>query len=64
MGFVGFMGSGLGRGLRIVVGIVLIVIGWRMQSTAGTVLWIVGLVPLAAGLFNFCLVAPLVRSSH
>lgn len=59
-GFAWFMASNTGRGLRIVVGLVLIVWGWSMHGQiAGTVLMVVGLVPLAAGVFDVCLLAPL-----
>ena len=61
MKFSQFMASNLGRLLRIVAGVVLIVIGFQMKSTGGYVLAIVGLVPLAAGVFDFCLLAPLLQ---
>lgn len=54
-----FLSSNLGRLIRIIVGVVLIVIGFQMKSAGGYVLAIIGLVPLAAGVFDFCLVAPL-----
>lgn len=59
MGFVQFMRSSAGRGLRIVAGLVLIVLGFIVGGAGGVVLGAVGLVPLAAGLFGFCLFAPL-----
>ena len=59
MGFARFMAGPLGRGIRILAGLVLIFFGYRMHSTAGTILAIVGLVPLGAGLFDVCLFAPL-----
>ncbi len=49
-----FMASTPGRALRIVAGLTLIVFGWATGGTAGTVLAIVGLVPLSAGAFDFC----------
>jgi hypothetical protein len=57
--FVGFMASSAGRILRIVAGIALIGWGVSMSSATGTVLALIGLVPLAAGLFDFCVFAPL-----
>ncbi len=58
--FVGFMASGTGHLLRIVVGIVLILLGLLVvQGTWGWVLVVIGLVPLAAGVFDFCLLGPL-----
>ena len=58
MSFVSFMRSGAGRGLRIVAGGA-IVAGIAIGATGGTILAIVGVVPLAAGVFNVCLFAPL-----
>jgi hypothetical protein len=60
MGFAQFMSSGLGRGLRIVAGIILIAVGLAVVGgTGGIVLAVVGLVPLLAGVFDVCLFAPL-----
>ena len=57
---VSFLASPAGRIIRIVAGIALIIWGlWGLGSTAGMVVAIVGLVPLAAGLFDFCVFAPL-----
>lgn len=57
--FVKFMVSGWGRGLRIIAGLILIAIGAFLLSTINWVLVIIGIIPLAAGLFDFCLLAPL-----
>jgi hypothetical protein len=60
MEFARFMSSSFGRLLRIVAGIALIVIGLAIvHGIGGIILAIVGLVPLIAGLFNFCVFAPL-----
>ena len=60
MGFAKFMSSGLGRGLRIVVGLALIVIGlFSIGGTGGVILAVVGAVPLVAGAVDVCLFAPL-----
>ncbi len=60
MGFAQFMSSGLGRGLRIVAGIILIAVGLAVVGgTGGMVLAVIGLVPLLAGVFDVCLFAPL-----
>jgi hypothetical protein len=60
MGFAQFMSSGLGRGLRIVAGIILIAVGLAVVGgTGGIMLAVVGLVPLLAGAFDVCLFAPL-----
>ena len=58
--FVSFMASATGRIVRIAAGIALIAWGlWGLGNTAGIVLAIVGLIPLAAGLLDFCVFAPL-----
>ncbi len=57
MTFVRFMESVSGRSLRVAVGLVLFVVG----AVLGGPWWVlaaVGLVPIAAGVFNFCLLAP------
>ena len=60
MRFVEFMGSIAGRGIRIAAGVVLIIIGLVViGGVGGVVVAAIGLVPIAAGLFNFCLVGPL-----
>ena len=58
--FVKFMASTTGRIVRIVAGLALI--GWGLLGlggTSGLIVAIVGLVPLAAGQFDFCVFAPL-----
>lgn len=58
--FVTFMASGAGRIARIIAGIVLVVLGVLViGDVAGIIVAVVGLVPLAAGVFDFCLFAPL-----
>ncbi len=58
--FVKFMASTTGRIARAVAGLVLILWGLMgIGGTTGIVIAVVGLVPLAAGLFDFCLFAPL-----
>ena len=60
MGFAKFMSSGLGRGLRIVVGLALMAIGLlSMTGPGGLILAVIGAVPLVAGLLDVCLFAPL-----
>ncbi len=61
MEFAAFMASPVGRGIRIVAGIALIVVGLIVlnASTLGVILAIVGLVPLVAGIADFCVFAPL-----
>jgi hypothetical protein len=55
----GFLASGSGRITRIIAGLVLIGIGWRFHSTPGIVIAIVGFIPLLAGIFDVCLLGPL-----
>ena len=57
--FVKFMASPAGRITRIVAGILLVVLGIFMHSVGGIIVAVVGLVPLLAGLFDFCVFAPL-----
>lgn len=58
--FARFMASGAGRLLRIIVGLVLILIGLLLvKGTWGWVIAVIGLVPLAAGIFDFCILGPL-----
>jgi hypothetical protein len=60
MGFAKFMASAAGRILRIVAGIALMLIGvFVLNNVAGYILAAVGLVPLVAGVFDFCIFAPL-----
>jgi hypothetical protein len=61
MKFSQFMASTAGRLLRIVAGIALVIVGLMMQSTGGYILAVVGLLPLAAGVFDWCIFAPLFR---
>lgn len=58
--FVKFMVSPAGRALRVVAGIALI--AWAILGLSGTtsiIVAVVGAVPLLAGLFDFCVFAPL-----
>ena len=58
--FIAFMASTTGRLLRIVAGIALIAAGLLvLEGTAGIIVAVVGVVPLSAGLLDFCLFAPL-----
>lgn len=58
--FIAFMASPAGRIIRVVAGAALI--AWGLLGLGGTwgiVVAIVGAVPLLAGLFDFCVFAPL-----
>lgn len=58
--FVKFMASPAGRITRIVAGIALIAWGLMgLSGVSGIVVALIGAVMLAAGLFDFCLFAPL-----
>ena len=60
--FVKFMASRNGRITRIVAGAVLIILGFFVVDEyydLGVILMVVGLVPLLAGIFDYCLLAPL-----
>lgn len=59
-GFFRFIATPTGRIIRVVAGLALILIGWlALEGVGGWILAIVGLAPLAAGLFDWCLFAPL-----
>jgi hypothetical protein len=58
--FVSFMASTTGRVIRIVAGVALVLWGLMgIPGTTGMVIAVIGVVPLAAGLFDFCVFAPL-----
>lgn len=58
--FISFMASTTGRVLRAVVGLVLLYVGWVvMGGTGGIIVALIGVVMIAAGVFDFCLFAPL-----
>jgi hypothetical protein len=58
--FVKFMASIAGRVTRVVAGLALIFWGLMgIGGAAGMVVAIIGLVPFVAGLFDFCIFAPL-----
>jgi hypothetical protein len=59
-GFFQFMASMNGRITRVVAGLALVLLGMlSVQGTTGTIIAVVGLVPLAAGLFDFCVFSAL-----
>ena len=58
--FVSFMASPAGRITRVVAGIALIAWGLLgIPGGGGVVVAIIGLVPMVAGIFDFCIFAPL-----
>ena len=58
--FFRFIANPAGRLVRSVAGIILIVVGlaW-IHGAGGWILAVIGLVPLAAGVFDWCVFAPL-----
>jgi hypothetical protein len=58
--FVAFMASSAGRFVRAAAGILLIAWGLLgIGGTGGLIVAIIGALPLVAGLFDFCVFAPL-----
>jgi len=54
------MASTTGRIVRIVAGVALVAWGLLgLSGTTGIIVAVIGLVPLLAGLFDFCVFAPL-----
>lgn len=62
MRFARFMASPLGRGGRIVLGIMLIGVGTgAVGGVVGLLIAVVGLLPLTLGFINGCILAPFLR---
>lgn len=59
MNFVTFMASVPGRLIRIAAGFALLALGLSLGTPGGWVLAGFALLPIAAGAFNFCGIAPL-----
>ena len=58
--FVSFMASTAGRITRVVAGLLLVAWGFMgLTGVIGIIVAVIGLVPLVAGLFDFCVFAPL-----
>ncbi len=60
MEFARFMASFSGRALRVIVGVGIIWWGMRMGSAVGTLIAIVGVLPVLAGVLNVCGIASLI----
>lgn len=58
MAFAVWMSKPAGRILRIVAGLVLIGVGLYLQTFWGYAVAVIGVVPVLAGIFDFCLIAP------
>jgi len=54
------MASPIGRGVRIAVGIALIIVGIALGGVGGWALAAFGLLPLATGAFNVCPISPFI----
>jgi len=53
---INFMQSGWGRVLRVVLGLVLVYVGWVvLGGTVGIIVAIVGLLPIVMGIWGPCL---------
>ena len=60
-GFAKFINSLTGRVTRIIVGLALIIWGYtQLGQTSGIILILIGLIPLSAGLFDLCIISPLI----
>ena len=59
--FISFMASTAGRIVRAVAGIVLLYVGFSVMGggVGGIIVALIGVVMIAAGVFDFCLFAPL-----
>lgn len=60
MPFLNFLGSQAGRVVRIGAGVALVAGGLSLGG-GWIALAVIGLLPLAAGIFDFCLLGPLFR---
>lgn len=61
--FVSFMASTAGRIVRMIAGIALIAWGLLgLGGTTGIIVAVIGALPLLAGLFDFCIFAPLFKA--
>ena len=60
MGLIKFLGSNSGRWARGIAGLALVIWGASLGSTAWA-LTLIGLVVAAAGIFDFCIFAPLFK---
>lgn len=58
-GFMSFIASPAGRYLRVVAGVIIVFAGLRAEGTGGFIIGVIGLVPLLAGSFDKCVIAPL-----
>jgi hypothetical protein len=60
MGFAKFMAGPIGRGVRIIAGVILVLVGLLgVGDVGGIVLAAVGVVVFLAGALNVCLISPI-----
>ena len=63
MKFARFMAQPFGRIIRVVAGAAMMGIGLgAVQGTEGTVLAVVGVLPILTGVFNVCVLGPILRA--
>ncbi len=61
MAFAKFMAGPIGRGVRILAGVLIMLLGLVVvQGTGGIILAVIGVLPILAGAMNFCLIAPII----
>ena len=57
--FINFMRGFWGRAIRVVAGLILVYLGFFViGGNGGTIIGLVGIVPIVAGVANFCLLGP------
>jgi hypothetical protein len=59
--FASLMATPAGRIVRALAGFALIALGFVTGGPLGVAIGLVGLVPVAAGVFNICFIAPLLN---
>lgn len=62
--FVAFIASPAARWLRVFVGLAIIIGGTQAATPAGNLLAFLGLIPLAAGSFDFCVLGKLLAGTY
>ena len=63
MAFAKFMAGPIGRGVRILAGVIVLALGlFAAQTPWNFVLIALGVVFVAVGVFNICLIAPFIRA--
>jgi hypothetical protein len=61
MGFAKFMAGPIGRGVRVLAGVLLVALGLLgMEQPAGILVAALGVVFILVGVLNVCLIAPII----